>query len=383
MKSEIRELMQSVVDGSVQLPAQSYRDSDYHEFELSTVYENGWMAIGYASEYDKPAKAQSIEVLGHPLLITRDTDNQLHILANVCRHRGHLLLQKDKSSGKLLTCPYHSWCYSLDGKFVKAPYWDGTLNSEPDEKQKADLGLIPIRFEIWYDIIFINLSGSAEAFEKFIAKIDARWSSSRPQSELRCFSRKSYAVPGNWKLAAENFLDNYHLPWVHPEIGSSVQASLGLEVEEIQLSDNILGFSHASAGDDKGKTEKPLPPWPGMSKIDQSRQDLFFMFPNTCLVMEGYYLWSMILLPGKADYCDEKLALYVIGDQAMDNDFENSRQQLADVIYKINDQDNSVIKNLQAGRFGNATNKGVYNQRHDQLGKCFHQMIANKALATS
>jgi len=151
----------------------------------------------------------------------------------------------------------------------------------------------------------------------------------------------------------------------------------------MQLSDDILGFSHASAGEDKGKIERPLPTWPGMSHIEQQRQDLFFVFPNICLVMEGYYLWSMILLPGEDGHCLEKLALYVVGDAAMREEYQPSRQQLADVIYKINDQDCNVLKSLQAGRCGDAASHGVFNERHDQLGKLFHQRIATIMLENS
>jgi len=162
MKATIKKRLQQVVDGQRQLPAQSYRDAGYQKVEIRSVYENGWMAIGYASDYSQSNTAHALTVLGHPILITRDNDYQLHIFANVCRHRGHLLLDTSHRNRKILTCPYHAWCYSLDGKFVKAPYWDGSPDSEPDKKQKSALALLTIRFAVWYDIIFVNLSGCAE-----------------------------------------------------------------------------------------------------------------------------------------------------------------------------------------------------------------------------
>jgi choline monooxygenase len=319
------------------------------------------------------------------LLITRDDKNTLHVFENVCRHRGHLLLDESIRPGKLLSCPYHAWSYSLDGQFVKAPFWDGSKNSEPDEKQKSTMGLIPVRFSVWYDIIFVNLSRDGESFDNFIAPLHTRWSDQRPMEQLRCFSNKDFSLQGNWKLAAENFLDNYHLPWVHPEIGSSMEASLGAGVglENLLLSDNIIGFSHPTAGADKGKTDMPLPAWPGLDSVEGQCQDLFFVFPNTCFVMEGYYLWSMILLPSTVDSLDEKLALYVVGDAAAEPQYDNSRKQLSDLIYKINSQDEIVVRNLQKGRQSDAASSGVYSDYHDQLGKWFHQAVARKMLINS
>jgi len=372
--------LSDVLTNGCQLPASCYTHAEFHDQDIKLIYETGWMAIGFASKHSKANFTWSLEILGKPLLITRDDQNVLHVFNNVCRHRGHLLMDAVEHSGKLLTCPYHAWCYALDGRFIKAPFWDGTMSSEPAEDQKSQMGLIAVRHAVWNDLIFVNLSGDAECFDDFIEPLQSRWGDQQPVNLMRCFSDRAFSLQGNWKLAAENFLDNYHLPWVHPEIGSSIEASLGLEVENLYLSDNIIGFSHPTAGADKGKTAKPLPTWPALDDIQTQRQDLFFMFPNTCLVMEGYYLWSMILLPVTTELCDEKIALYVVGDEAMDDRYDESRTQLSDLIYQINNQDKSTVEQLQRGRQTEAASKGVYADRHDQLGKWFHQTIAKKLL---
>ena len=187
-----------------QLPASCYTNSEYHDSEMQTIFAAGWRAIGFESTYSKSNHSWSVKVSGKPLLITRDGKNTLHVFENVCRHRGHLLLDESTRPGKLLSCPYHAWCYSLDGQFVKAPFWDGSKNSEPDEKQKSTMGLIPVRFSVWYDIIFVNLSGAGESFDNFIAPLHTRWSDQRPMDQLRRFSDKGFSLQGNWKLAAEN-----------------------------------------------------------------------------------------------------------------------------------------------------------------------------------
>ena len=377
---KFKTLLDAVDTGNYQLPSESYTNSSYHDLEMTHVYESSWTAIGFTSEFQTGSGARPIKFLGKALLVTQNDQGEINVFENVCRHRGHLLIENNQHGKNLLTCPYHAWCYDLNGKFVKAPYWDGSKGSSPSPEEKQKMGLIPVRFKIWYDVIFVNLDGQAERFEIFTAGLESRWSKYRPSSELRNFSQKNFSVEGNWKLAAENFLDNYHLPWIHPEIGSSMEASLGLSVQDIQLSKDIIGFTHPSAGKEKSKTDEALPDWPNLDHSERIRQDLFFMMPNICFVMEGYYLWSMILLPTSVNSCDEKLALYVVGDKAMDSQLETSRQQLETLIYKINNQDADVIKNLQAGRQTTAASQGIYCDRHDQLGKWFHQAVANRML---
>ena len=375
--------LQEAQKNNQQLPASSYTDQNIFSIEMEEFYASGWMSIGFASRFSINDHSWSLEVLGRPLIVTRDSLGDLRVFHNVCRHRGHILVEQVEAAGKLLRCSYHSWCYGLDGKFVTAPFWDGSENSSPDEHQKSVMGLVPVEFATWYDVIFVNLKGDAAPFEEFINPLQRRWHINRPESELRCMSSRSFSVEGNWKLAAENFLDNYHLPWVHPQIGSSIEASLGLEVENLVLSEDIIGFSHPTAGSEKGKTSKPLPEWAGMEASETQRQDLFFLFPNTCFVMEGSYLWSMILEPKTVDQCDEQLALYVVDDSAMDDQFTESRKQLCDLIYQINSQDAKVIKNLQTGRQSEVASLGVYTPFHDELGKAFHQAVFKKLLASN
>ena len=74
---------------------------------------------------------------------------------------------KKKNVGKIIQCPYHSWSYDLDGKLKASPHFGGTNQHTPKGFNKSDHGLKPIRIHIWYDWIFINLSGKAKKFEEY------------------------------------------------------------------------------------------------------------------------------------------------------------------------------------------------------------------------
>ena len=381
INSTVESNLSEVINHGKQLLHTFYVDDQHHQLELRSIFEKGWMGIGFASEFARPGQSAAIEVLGKPILVTCDQHGKIRVFANVCRHRGHRLLTTDSCRGKLLTCPYHAWSYSLDGQLVSAPYWDGIENTGPPDSVKPELSLVPLRFAIWYDIVFVNFSEDATPLETTLSPLSERWEN-RPAKALQPFSAREFTMQGNWKLVAENFLDNYHLPWIHPEIGGIGEDSLGLSVANLQPGENILGFSHPTAGQSKGKTAAPLPAWHHLSSSEQSIQDLFFIFPNVCLVMEGYYLWSMILHPSSVSTTNEKLRLYLVDESALGAEYERSREELAKVINRINEQDAEVIRNLQLGRNHPAASQGAFCPTHDELGQWFHQMVARMLLAS-
>ena len=49
----------------------------------------------------------------------RDETGQLNGFYNVCRHRGHELVQ-GVGVAKKFACPYHAWVYALDGSLRHA-----------------------------------------------------------------------------------------------------------------------------------------------------------------------------------------------------------------------------------------------------------------------
>ena len=41
---------------------------------------------------------------------------------------------------------------------------------------KENLGLVPVRSQVWMGIIFVTISGDGQAFSDYIAPVEARWS---------------------------------------------------------------------------------------------------------------------------------------------------------------------------------------------------------------
>ncbi len=120
-----------------------------------------------------------------------------------------------------IRCPYHSWCYSTEGKLVSTPHVGGPGHNTHAAIDKDTLGLIEVRSHIWFDTVFINIDGTAAPFEEVHADLIARWADfDQPMYHGGADSTFTLEVKTNWKLAVENYCESYHLPWVHPGLNS-------------------------------------------------------------------------------------------------------------------------------------------------------------------
>ncbi len=68
-------------------PPAAYIDEDYFAYEAKRVLETGWLCVAHVSQLKAPGSFSAIDLLGEPQVVTRDTDNEIHVLSRVCPHR--------------------------------------------------------------------------------------------------------------------------------------------------------------------------------------------------------------------------------------------------------------------------------------------------------
>lgn len=146
--------------------------------------------------------------MGIPVIILRDLKGTLRAFANSCRHRGSELLE-GSGNCKLISCPYHSWTYELDGKLRGAPEMDKTLNFD-----KAQYGLIPIKLDTWGGFIFVNFDHNAGPLKEFLGGLPEKLAPYRLEN-MALARRKVFDMDCNWKLFVENAKEAYHIATVH------------------------------------------------------------------------------------------------------------------------------------------------------------------------
>jgi Rieske 2Fe-2S family protein len=196
------------------LPAAWYSEPGHHAVELDRVFRSGWVCVGVTEELPAPGAWRAIRVGGVPVLIVRDRDGDVRAFLNVCRHRAAPLCDDlEGGDGPLIRCPYHAWLYRLDGSLARA---SGV--GEPDGFDLAEHSLAPVGITTWRRMVFVDVSAEAGdlTLGPLAAAIDAF-----PLEELEPAAVERHERPFNWKVLLENYSENYHTPFVHPEIDTT------------------------------------------------------------------------------------------------------------------------------------------------------------------
>ena len=98
------------------LPGKYYYSPEIYEQEKDRIFYCTWQYVGHISMLSEPSSYLVREIADQSVIVLRDTDGELRAFYNVCQHRAHRLLEGNGSLGRLITCPYHAWCYDQKGQ---------------------------------------------------------------------------------------------------------------------------------------------------------------------------------------------------------------------------------------------------------------------------
>src|SRR5260221_1421721 len=115
------------------LASDFYTDAAYFELSKERIFVHSWQFLGHAGEFESLKPVTILPgFLDEPVLLVK-TDESLTCLSNVCTHRGKILVE-EPCKATLIRCGYHGRRFSLDGKFLSMPEFEGVENfpSESD-----------------------------------------------------------------------------------------------------------------------------------------------------------------------------------------------------------------------------------------------------------
>jgi choline monooxygenase len=191
------------------LPASWYTDPARLELEKTRIFRRTWQFACALDQLRFPGNYVAVDVVGVPVVLTRDLDGQLRAFYNVCRHRAGVVA-RGAGNRKTLQCAYHGWLYGLDGCLRTTPEFDGVENFD-----KAAFGLLPIRAETWGPFVFVNMDPLAPSLSEWLGRIPEE-TAQFDFSAMRRVERRDYHLNANWKVYIDNYLEGYHLPVAHP-----------------------------------------------------------------------------------------------------------------------------------------------------------------------
>jgi phenylpropionate dioxygenase-like ring-hydroxylating dioxygenase large terminal subunit len=273
------------------LPARAFTDRAWLDRELATVFARSWQLVPDIGDDPRPLDEQvgargarvPITVAGRPLFLQRGwDDDQLRAFPNTCSHAWHPLVL-GASRGPTLVCGQHGRRFDCAGRYVSQQGFDSDL---PDFPRACD-SLTPLAAATWRRMTFVNLDGAA-SLQPVTALIDAslrgahRGAPERTSLELR-------DVGGNWKQHAWNYLDHFHIGFVHRAPGGLADAiELGSYRTELH-GDAVLQWVYA-----RDRADGFDPADVAERFADAKGRRVFalwwFVFPNLAL---SFYPWGL------------------------------------------------------------------------------------------
>ncbi len=374
------EVVKNPIEKAHGLPNECYLNNDYLEFEKEKIFKNNWTMIGVASSVPNPGDAKPFNLLGIPILIVRNKENEVKVFHNVCSHRGFKLVDQECKLKNVIRCPYHSWSYDFNGKLTVTPHIGGLGKHEVEGFDKNKSNLKEIKSNIWMDLIFININSNAKPFEDFIKPLEDRWSkfiSKKDQKLIRHSTDNGYfnmTVNSNWKFAIENYCESYHLPWIHPELNKVSNISDHYHIEDENLNFSGQGSNKYSQQFDGNIKFKCFPNWP--TELYE-KSEYVSLYPNVMLGIHIDHFYAFWLEPISNNQTKEHFELYYVGDESASSDeFKDIREKNFAFWQEVMNEDVTAIEGMQNGRNSPAYNGGNFSPVMDTPTLMFHKWVA-------
>lgn len=359
------------------LPNGFYTDPAVFDAEKQAVFAANWACIGFGKDVPEPGDVRPVDFLGQPLLVVRDTEGAVRVFQNVCRHRGMILVKEPARLAGPIRCPYHSWSYDLTGRLRATPHVGGPGKPSHPCIDRSELGLVEVRSALFMDMVFVNLSGEAPAFADYVAPLSARWGEFTGQALHHGGPDCSvvFDIRTNWKLAAENYCESYHLPWVHPGLNSYSRLE---DHYNIVAPGAFSGQGTKVYNPQLDESGRRFPSFPGLSAMWDRAAEYVALFPNVLLGVHKDHVFSIMLQPVMPERTIERLEIYYATPEIAGPAWDAMRRTHVQMWREVFLEDVFVVEGMQEGRAAPGFDGGKFSPVMDAATHCFHHWVAQQ-----
>lgn len=360
------------------LPNAHYTSQSVYEEERASVMFANWAGVGFGFDVPNAGDVMPVDFMGMPLLLVRDQDGGLGVFQNTCRHRGMVVVEKKGNIRGTIRCPYHSWCYGLKGELRSTPHVGGPGQNVHENIKRDELGLFRVRSYVYRDVVFVNVDGKAPEFEVYAAALLERMKDhSAPVYHGGEGSGFSFDVACNWKLAAENYLESYHLPWIHPGLNSYSR----LEDHYHMDNDGSYGGQGSRVFQQtKGENGETFPDFEGLPKVWDNAGEYPVLFPNVLFAYQRDHGFTMLLLPQGPEKTIERTELFYSFPDGARPDLDALKATNATQWKGVLEEDLFVVEGMQKGRHGVHFDGGKFSPVMDTPTYEFHRWVAKQLI---
>ncbi len=367
-------------------PAWVYTDPEVYAAAKERIFAGSWQFAAHLDQVRIPGQVHPFTMLegclDAPLLLVRDRADRLRCMSNVCTHRGMLVCEHAGVESHL-RCRYHGRRFALDGTFESMPEFDGVADfpGEADNLPRQPL-------ETWGPLIFTSL-GAAERdppesplgkgggdlgrggesrgagfvpFVDWIGPVRERlgW---MPLSQFKFDASRSrdYLVSANWALYCENYLEGFHIPFVH--------ASLAEAVDYGQYRTELFEHGSLQLGIAKGGEDVFDLPADSPDSGQAVGGYYFWLFPN---LMLNFYPWGLsinVVKPLGVDRTRISFLSYVWDESRL-------ASGVGAGLDRVEREDEAIVEAVQRGLRSRLYDRGRYSPTRETGTHHFHRMLA-------
>jgi choline monooxygenase len=334
------------------IPARWYTDPAILEAEQRSVFGRTWQYVGQADSLRTPGSYLACEVTGEPILVARGKDGGLRAFSNVCRHRGAVLCE-GAGQAPVIRCPYHAWTYSLEGRLLGTPEFEGVENWD-----RSQVCLPQFQVETWGPFVFVNQDLHAPPLLETLGAIPSEIAQiGCPFDQMRFSYRRDYVVNCNWKVYIDNYLEGYHLPAAHPSLMRELDYAQ-YRVETFRYYSSHIAPIKSADGVDGRRYEF----------ADSSKIALYYwIFPNFMLNIYPDNLSSNLILPLGLDRTLTIFEWFGYGGEVA--------QATIDFSDEIQQEDIKVCESAQRGLRSRNYNQGRFSVKRENGVHHFHGLV--------
>lgn len=341
------------------LPASFYKDQSVFEALKKQVFLNSWQWIG---DENLVGVAQSTYpfvlldgFLTEPLVLTKNIENKINCLTNVCTHRGNLVVM-DSGVSKKMTCKYHGRRFNLNGDFEYMPEF-GDAKDFP--RPCDNLHKFPLRK--WGGFLFAGLNPAFD-FQQVIDKMNERIGF-LPLHEFKLNEalNKDFTVNAHWALYCDNYLEGFHVPFVHEGLNAILDYG-SYETEIYEYCNLQIGYV------DQAEAVFDLP----KDHIDYGKNVAayyYWVFPN---MMFNFYPWGLsvnIVKPLTINKTKVSFITYVYDESKLEKGAGSGLEN-------VEMEDEEVVENVQKGVRSSFYKAGRFSPTREQGVHHFHRLLA-------
>jgi choline monooxygenase len=319
------------------LPAGVYISPAFYEAEQTMLFRRGWLCLGRADDLPSSGDYLVTDIGAISLATLRGRDGAIRSFANSCLHRMTRLLDgKGNCAGRII-CPYHAWTYRDDGQLAAAPHMDKAAGFDPSAVRLREL-----RTELWEGFVFATLDQNITPVAERLRPIEHVISRYHAEGYGKVLDI-DMTTEANWKLLHENFMESYHLPFVHRGslgkqeslgVASGFEASQAYSIHRsIKHLDSPRGLAHPSntllTGDWRRTTV------------------VLCVFPTLLLILCPDHLWYLLTYPASVGRTRVSFGLSYAPEVLIDVGKEALAEKWRPFYAKINAEDQAVTESIQ------------------------------------